>query len=123
MEQAPEAAADLDTLPTDDGPETAASPAGDEPHDDVFVHHGGPARRSRTTTTITKTTSINDPEDDVIDEVADEEEDEVSWTSRPSPASAAHIPEEDGVHVDTPEPEITDQIPDIQTALRTAPGG
>ena len=36
-------------------------------------------------------------------------------------AAASHIPEDDDVHLDTPEPEITEQIPDLQTASEQPP--
>ena len=55
-------------------------------------------------------------EDETIDDVAEEDEDEGVVDEQTVAASSSHIPAEEGVHIDTPEPEITDQIPDIQTA-------
>ncbi len=110
-----EAAAPSEALPTEDGAEPDAAPAADEPHEDVFVHHGAAADDDDHHEDHPDHVH-HGHEDEAIDEVADEEEDEGVADEQTVAAASSHIPGEDGAHVETPEPEITDQIPDIQTA-------
>jgi ribonuclease E len=117
-----------DVLPTEDGPEPERPvEAESEEPEEVFEHRGAAADEDN---------HANDDHDDEdepaheheqehvhhsrgdeeIDSVADAESVAGIADEQTAAASASHIPEEDGVHVDTPEPEITDQIPDMQTA-------
>src|SRR6185369_15141431 len=103
-------------LPTEDGAEAAPPVDGsdddDDEHEDVFVHQGAAVEDDHRHDGHVH----HDDGDDEIDSVAEEEEDEGVADEQTVAASAGHIPEEPGAHVDTPEPEITDNIPDIQTA-------
>ncbi len=117
-----------DTLPTEDGPEPERPvEAESEEPEEVFEHRGAAADEDN---------HAHDDHDDQdepahehghehvhhshsdeeIDSVADAESAAGVADEQTAAASASHIPQEDGVHVDTPEPEITDQIPDMQTA-------
>ncbi len=88
------AAADEDDDEDDDAEEQEPPHAHDGEH--AHVHHGH--------------------EDEEIDEVAAAEVRAGVVDEQTVAASAAHVPAEDGVHVDTPVPEVTENIPDIQTA-------
>ena len=117
-----------DVLPTEDGPEPerpveaepkspkkSSSTAAPRPTKTITptmtmtTRTSRPTSMNRSTSIIRAVTkrSIPSPMPKSVAGIADEQT---------AAASASHIPEEDGVHVDTPEPEITDQIPDMQTA-------
>ncbi|MGZ6006587.1 MAG: Rne/Rng family ribonuclease, partial [Rhizomicrobium sp.] len=117
-----------DVLPTEDGPEPERPvEAESEEPEEVFEHRGAAADEDN------HSNDDHDDEDEPahehdqdhvhhsrgdeeIDSVADAESVAGIADEQTAAASASHIPEEDGVHVDTPESEITDQIPDMQTA-------
>jgi len=114
-----DAAPDAPALPTEDGAEASAPINGaeedeDDDHEDVFVHKGAASEDDHRHSHDGHV--HQDDGDDEIDDVADEEEDEGIADEQTVAAAASHIPEEPGAHVDTPEPEITENIPDIQTA-------
>jgi len=124
-----------DALATEDGAESqspieaVAGNETDDDHEDVFEHPG---------VASTEDAEDDDDEDeehdeaelapshpghlhhshddDVIDAVADAEESDGVVDEQTVAASAAHIPADSDVHVDTPLPEITQNIPDVQTA-------
>ncbi|MBV9421096.1 MAG: ribonuclease E/G, partial [Alphaproteobacteria bacterium] len=127
IDAAPDASS---ALPTEDGAE-ASAPAietGDEEddeHEDVFVHRGAAADEDDVHPHLAHDDHVHHSHDDeVIDEVADEEIEEGVVDEQTTVAAASHIPAEDSVHLDTPEPAITENIPDIQTASeQPAEGG
>jgi ribonuclease E len=116
-------------LPTEDGREVPfpLETANGDGHEEVFEHRGAAADE-------------DDDEDDDHDEPAhdhaahghdhvhhghaDEEIDEVAQAETEAgvvdeqsvAASASHVPADGDVHIDTPVPEVTENIPDIQTA-------
>jgi len=117
-----------DALPTEDGPEPASPAeaiAAADDHEDVFEHHG-----------VASSEDVDDDDedeedepvhaheghvhhghaDDEIDAVADAEERQGVVDEQTVAASAAHVPAEEGFHIDTPVPEVTENVPDIQTA-------
>src|SRR5690348_3584873 len=118
-----------DALPTEDGPEpenpleaesdertevfehrgAALDPDESDGHDD----HGDPADREPDH--LHEHVHHSDA-DDEIDAVAQAESSAGVADEQTAAAAASHIPEDGDVHLDTPEPEITDQIPDLQTA-------
>ncbi|HEV8407739.1 MAG TPA: Rne/Rng family ribonuclease, partial [Sphingomicrobium sp.] len=119
-------AEEAEALPTEDGPETE-SPIEAESDDrpEVFEHrgtsdpdepdghddHGDPLESEH------PHEHVHDSDSDVeIDLVAREESSAGIADEQTAAAAASHIPEDDDVHLDTPEPEITEQIPDLQTA-------
>ena len=120
-------AEEAEALPTEDGPEIE-SPIEAESDDrpDVFEHrgtasdpdepdghddHGDPGESERSHV------HVHDSDSDVeIDLIAREESSAGVADEQTAAAAASHIPEDDDVHLDTPEPEITEQIPDLQTA-------
>ncbi|HEV2651205.1 MAG TPA: ribonuclease E/G, partial [Rhizomicrobium sp.] len=109
-------AAAVEALPTEDGAEAARPPV--EEHEGVFEHRGAAAEDDDEDDEEEDHADHvhHSAEDETIDDVAEEEEDEGVVDEQTVAASSSHIPAEEGVHIDTPEPEITDQIPDIQTA-------
>jgi len=123
----PEAA--VDALPTEDGPEPERPLEADaDERDEVFEHRGDVPDHDDD-----EHDDRDEPEaeaapvhhedhvhhargDEEIDAVADAESAAGIADEQTAAASSAHIPEEEGVHIETPEPEITEQIPDVQTA-------
>ena len=112
-------------LPTEDGPEPEAPVATTiEDRTDVFEHLGSARDPDETDEHFDHDGGDepahehvhHSPTDDEIDEVAEAETSAGVADEQTAAASASHIPEEESVHVDTPEPEITEQIPDVQTA-------
>jgi ribonuclease E len=121
-----------DALPTEDGAEaplaveaTAEEPAGDDDadddHEEVFEHPG-----------VADDEDEDDDEEELlpvhpdhvhhghgdedIDAIADAEERDGIVDEQTVAASASHLPEDEHVHIDTPLPEVTENVPDIQTA-------
>src|ERR1700744_5834625 len=107
-----------EALPTEDGAE--AAPVAEE-HEGVFEHRGAAADDEDDDEDEDHAEPADhvhhSAEDETIDDVAEEEEDDGVVDEQTVAASSPHTPAEEGVHIDTPKPEITDQIPDIQTAL------
>ena len=117
------------SLPTEDGPEPETPLATEtEERPDVFEHLGS-ARDQDEPDDHFDHEEPDEPaperahahvhhshDDEEIDEVAEAESSAGVADEQTAAASASHIPEDGGVHVDTPEPEITEQIPDVQTA-------
>ena len=113
------AEAGVDALPTEDGAEPECPLETDaEDREEVYEHPGVGADEDE---------HDGAPEhahehvhhlhgEEEIDAVADAETAAGVADEQTVAASASHIPEEEGVHVETPEPEITEEIPDIQTA-------
>ncbi|MBL6854611.1 MAG: Rne/Rng family ribonuclease, partial [Alphaproteobacteria bacterium] len=128
-----DSAPDATALPTEDGAEAAPPVEGaaddeDDEHEEVFVHQGAAVEddhdHHHSHDHHTHDGHVHhDDADDEIDTVADEEEEDGVADEQTVAASASHIPAEDGMHVETPEPEITENIPDIQTASEQAPEG
>jgi ribonuclease E len=119
-------AATSEALPTEDGPEPER-PVEDEAEEreEVFEHRGDVAEDDdHEDNDEVEAASASQHDDHVhrglgdeeIDAVADAESAAGVADEQTAAASSAHIPEEEGVHVETPEPEITEQIPDMQTA-------
>src|SRR5689334_3614239 len=118
-----------DALPTEDGPEPENPlEAESDERTEVFEHrgaaldpdesdghedHGDPADRE--SDHLHEHVHHSDA-DDEIDAVAQAESSAGVADEQTAAAAASHIPEDGDVHLDTPEPEITDQIPDLQTA-------
>ena len=118
-----------DALPTEDGPEPESPlEAESDERTEVFEHrgaaldpeesdghddHGDPADRE--SDHLHEHVHHSDG-DDEIDAVAQAESSAGVADEQTAAAAASHIPEDGDVHLDTPEPEITDQIPDLQTA-------
>ena len=120
LQAAPEA---QDGLPTEDGQEPERPvEAETEEHDEVFEHPGAAEDEDEHDDHDEPAHEHNHEHvhhshsDEEIDEVADAEASAGVADEQTAAAAASHIPEEEGVHVDTPEPEITDQVPDMQTA-------
>jgi ribonuclease E len=120
LQAAPEA---QDGLPTEDGQEPERPvEAETEEHDEVFEHPGAAEDEDEHDDHDEPAHEHNhehvhhSQSDEEIDEVADAEASAGVADEQTAAAAASHIPEEEGVHVDTPEPEITDQVPDMQTA-------
>ncbi len=123
-----EAAPAAEDLPPEDGAEAAPPVAAEDEDDEDDDHETSSSTRASPATTddheddvphevVHAHDHIHDgQEDDEIDSVAEEEAEEGVADEQTAAAAASHIPAEDGVHVDTPEPEITQNIPDIQTA-------
>ncbi|MEI9989339.1 MAG: Rne/Rng family ribonuclease [Rhizomicrobium sp.] len=128
-----------DALPTEDGPEPEGpvAAAATDDHEDVFEHPG-----------VASAEDIEDDEDEDDDEDDEEpvaaappehvhhnhEDDEIDAVAEAEQragvvdeqtvaASAAHVPAEESFHVDTPVPEVTENVPDIQTASEQAVEG
>ncbi len=123
----PEAA--VDALPTEDGPEPERPLEADtDERDEVFEHRGDVTdhddhehddrdEHEAEAAPLHHEDHVHHAEvDEVIDAVADAESAADIADEQTAAASSAHIPEEEGVHIETPEPEITEQIPDVQTA-------
>jgi ribonuclease E len=121
----PEALAD--GLPTEDGPEAARPVEEDsEERDEVFEHRGDIAEddvHDDNDDHDENEAAAHHPDhvhhaqqDEEIDSIADAESEAGIADEQSVAASAAHLPEEEGVHVETPEPEITEQVPDLQMA-------
>ena len=116
-------------LPTEDGPEPER-PMASEPEDraDVFEHLGAAQAHDEPDDRFDRDEQdgpvLEHPHehihhsrnDEEIDRVAEAEFSADVADEQTAAASASHIPEEEGVQLDTPEPEITEQIPDVQTA-------
>ena len=124
-----DAAPDAEALPTEEGVEAAppvdASEEDDEDdHEEVFSHPGVAGDEDDEDDdedddmpSLDIAAHVHhDHEDEEIDQVADAEERAGIVDEQTVAASAGHIPEDAHFHVDTPEPEITENIPDIQTA-------
>ena len=115
----------FEALPTEDGPEPER-PVEDEAEerDEVFEHRGDVSEDDDDHEDVDEAAGAAHHDDHVhkahgdeeIDAVADAEAAAGVADEQTAAASSAHIPEEEGVHVETPEPEITEQIPDMQTA-------
>ena len=138
-EQSPDATVDAapepSALPTEDGLEAAppveteanGNGAADD-HEDVFVHQGAAddddlgAHAEEEPPHDLHEHVHHGEDDEEIDEVAEEEAEEGIADEQTVAAAASHIPAEDGVRVDTPEPDITENIPDIQTASEQTEG-
>jgi ribonuclease E len=128
-------APDAEALPTEDGAE-AASPVEassereedeEEEHEEVFSHPGVASaeddeeeddddEEDEVPALDTSHHVHHGHEDDEIDQVADAEEHAGVVDEQTVAASAGHVPGEEHVHIETPEPEVTENIPDIQTA-------
>ncbi len=112
-----------DALPTEDGPEPERplDSDADEP-EEVFEHRGAasdedePDDDDQPADEPVHDHVHHSESDEEIDSVASAESDAGVADEQTAAASASHIPEEHGVHVDTPEPDITDQVPDMQAA-------
>ncbi|MBS0471490.1 MAG: Rne/Rng family ribonuclease [Proteobacteria bacterium] len=121
IDAAPDAGA-AEALPTEDGaehesPALAEAPAAEEDEDDheeVFVHHGAAADDDHHAHHDDHV--HHGHEDEEVDDIADAEEEAGVVDEQTVAAAASHIPADENVHIDTPEPEITENIPDIQTA-------
>ena len=125
-----------DALPTEDGAEPASpveTLATDDDHEDVFEHPG-----------VASAEDVDDEDDDEddedeapaaghvhhdhaddeIDAVADAEESAGVVDEQTVASAAAHVPADENFHVDTPLPDVTEHVPDIQTASeQPAEGG
>jgi ribonuclease E len=125
-------AEEAETLPTEDGPEPEVGlDAETEERPEVFEHRGVALEPDEALE------GHGDPDeaepehghehvhhsdrDDEIDFVATAESSADVPDEQTAAAAASHIPEDDDVHLDTPEPEITEQIPDLQTASEQPP--
>jgi ribonuclease E len=118
IDTAPDAAP-AETLPTEDGAEHESPALGETPseeddeddHEEVFVHRGAAEDDHHHPDHV-----HHSHEDEEVDEIADAEIDADVADEQTIAAAASHIPADEHVHIDTPEPEITENIPDIQTA-------
>ena len=118
-----------EVLPTEDGPEPDAElDAESEERPEVFEHRGVALELDEPEPQETHG-DPDEPEpehehehvhhsarDEEIDSVAAAESSADVVDEQTAAAAASHIPEDAVVHLDTPEPEITEQIPDLQTA-------
>jgi ribonuclease E len=123
-----------DALPTEDGAEpempvqiAAADEADEESEEPVFQHPGVASAEDieddededADATSLSEAHPDHvhhDHEDEIIDAVADAEEQSGIVDEQTIAASVSHVPAEEDVHIDTPMPEVTEDIPDIQTA-------
>jgi len=113
----------VEALPTEDGaePDRPIDSESDEP-EEVFEHRGAAEDEDdRDDDDQPGDEHVHEhvhhsESDEEIDSVASAESDAGVADEQTAAAAASHIPEDDYVHVDTPEPEITEQIPDMQTA-------
>ncbi|HEX4301649.1 MAG TPA: ribonuclease E/G, partial [Rhizomicrobium sp.] len=118
-----EAVPAAEALPTEDGAEGAqpVEAAASEAHDEVFEHRGAAADEDDDEDDDHEEPVAHDHvhhghDDEEIDRVADVETEAGIVDEQTVAAAASHVPAEDGVHIDTPVPDVTDNIPDIQTA-------
>jgi ribonuclease E len=116
----------VEQLPTEDGPEpeSAIEPSQDE-RDSVFEHRG--AATDDVDQLVDEDHDVAQPEDvhrakdeSDVDALAEAESDADVADEQTAAAAASHIPADDDVHLETAEAEITDQIPDLQTASEPA---
>ncbi|MEI9885231.1 MAG: Rne/Rng family ribonuclease [Rhizomicrobium sp.] len=130
-----------DALPTEDGPEVPFPPGTGDGHEEVFEHRGTAVDDDDEDDDDEDEAPLADHgaaahdddgghphehvhhshEDEEIDEVAAAEVQAGVVDEQTLAASASHVPAEDGVHVDTPVPDVTENIPDIQTASEPDP--
>jgi len=123
-----ESTEEAEVLPTEDGPEPESpleTEADERP--EVFEHPGTAVNSDESDGHDDRDSEAHEHEhsyehihhserDDEIDSVAQAESSAGVADEQTAAASASHIPADDHVHVDTAEPEITEQIPDLQTA-------
>ncbi|MEI9993207.1 MAG: Rne/Rng family ribonuclease [Rhizomicrobium sp.] len=128
-ETAEAAPAAEDALPTEDGPEPEhpALASSDDEHEDVFEHPGAAAddeddeededeEDDEDEHDVPPAHVHHSHEDEEIDAVAEAEDQAGVVDEQTAAAAASHVPAEDGFHVETPVPEVTENVPDIQTA-------
>ncbi len=114
-----------DALPTEDGAEPERPlevAAAEDDHEDVF-EHPGVASAEDEDDDEDDDDEVPPPdhvhhghEDEEIDAVAEAEESQGVVDEQTVAASASHIPAAGDFHVDTPLPDVTENVPDIQTA-------
>ncbi|HEY0301053.1 MAG TPA: ribonuclease E/G, partial [Rhizomicrobium sp.] len=117
-----------EALPTEDGAEMPppVEAANGDDHEEVFEHRGAAADdEDDDEDDAEEPPHAHDGEpahvhhsheDEEIDAVAAAETEAGVVDEQTVAASASHVPAEDGFHIDTPVPEVTENIPDIQTA-------
>jgi ribonuclease E len=125
-----EAAPAAEGLPTEDGaePERPLDAATGEAHDEVFEHRGAAADEDDDDDDDDAADEAlahvhHGHEDDEIDGLAQAETDAGVVDEQTVAASASHVPADGNFHVDTPEPGVTENIPDMQTASEQPPAG
>jgi ribonuclease E len=130
-----DAAPDAQALPTEDGVEAAPpveaseddgeSEDDEDDHEEVFSHPGVASddededdddEDDDVPMIDTAAHVHHDHEDEEIDHLADAEERAGIVDEQTAAASAGHVPADGHFHVDTPEPGVTENVPDIQTA-------
>ena len=109
-----------DALPTEDGaePERPIEAVNGESHDEVFEHRGAADDEDDDEDDEADAHDHvhHSHEDEEIDDVAAAETEAGIVDEQTVAAAASHIPADESFHVDTPQPEVTENIPDIQTA-------